>query len=249
VDFNLKMKPFKLTDIDIETKYARAQMSGDQNMMKGLYNEFMQNDEKKTAFKKEYIRNNPSSFILPAILRSISYNLEENELEELVNILDKKVKQTPEAKSIILRIEALRNTAIGMKAPDFEQNDPDGKTIRLSEKIGSKLLLIDFWASWCAPCREENPNLVAVYQKFQTKGFDILGVSLDNKKENWLKAIADDKLTWTHVSNLKSWDNPAAEKYAVGSIPANFLLDENGVILAKNLRNDELFKKVAELID
>ncbi len=106
------------------------------------------------------------------------------------------------------------------------------------------MLLIDFWAAWCGPCRRENPNVVKVYKEFSKKGFDVFGVSLDQKKDDWVKAISDDKLTWTHVSDLKYWENAAARLYAVYSIPANFLLDEKGVIIARNLRGDELYNKV-----
>ena len=116
-------------------------------------------------------------------------------------------------------------------------------------KIGPKLLLIDFWAAWCNPCRQENPNVVKVYNEFHKKGFDVLGVSLDQKKEDWVKAIADDKLTWTHVSDLKYWGNDAAKLYAVNSIPSNFLLDDKGIIIARNLRGDDLYKKVKEILD
>ena len=113
---------------------------------------------------------------------------------------------------------------------------------------GHKILLIDFWAAWCGPCRGENPNVVAVYNDFHDKGFDVLGVSLDNNKEDWVQAIADDKLAWTHVSDLQYWSNAAAKLYAVNSIPANFLIDAEGKILAKGLRGDDLREKVAELL-
>ena len=122
----------------------------------------------------------------------------------------------------------MKTVAVGQKAPDFTMNDPDDKPVSLSSRIGPKLLLIDFWASWCAPCRQENPNVVKVYNEFHKKGFDIFGVSLDQKKEDWVKAISDDKLTWTHVSDLKYWGNDAARLYAVNQIPSNFLLDDKG---------------------
>jgi peroxiredoxin len=113
---------------------------------------------------------------------------------------------------------------------------------------GSGLLLIDFWAAWCPPCREESPNLVKAYSEFHERGFNILGVSLDQNRDDWLKAIEEDKLTWTQVSDLNYWDNSAARLYFVNSIPSNFLLDDTGTIIAKNLRGEELYEKLNEIL-
>jgi thiol-disulfide isomerase/thioredoxin len=110
--------------------------------------------------------------------------------------------------------------------------------------VGGKYVLIDFWASWCGPCRAENPNLVKVYNDFKDKGFDIFGVSLDTDRKSWLKAIKDDNLTWHHVSDLKGWENSAAQVYGVRAIPANVLLDKDGYIIGKNLRGEDLRKKL-----
>jgi peroxiredoxin len=151
-------------------------------------------------------------------------------------------------KDLITRVIAMKAVSVGKKAPDFTLNDVNGNPVSLYSKIGSKLLLIDFWAAWCGPCRQENPNVVKVYNQYHKKGFDIFGVSLDEKKEDWVKAIADDKLTWTHVSDLQYWSNAAAKLYAVNAIPANFLLDENGTIIARNLRGQDLSDKVNEIL-
>jgi peroxiredoxin len=128
-------------------------------------------------------------------------------------------------------------------------NDVNDVPVALSSLKGHKLLLIDFWAAWCRPCRDENPNVVRIYNEFNKKGFEILGVSLDRKKEDWLKAIADDKLTWKQVSDLKYFNGPVTKQYNVTSIPANVLLDENGVIIAKNLRGEELYNKIKTILD
>jgi peroxiredoxin len=138
------------------------------------------------------------------------------------------------------------NVQIGKQAPVFVQNDTAGKPVSIEDFRG-KYLLIDFWASWCSPCRAESPNLVAAYHKYKDKGFTILGVSLDRDKQRWLQAIADDKLNWTQVSDLKFWDNEASNLYAVSSIPSNFLLDPKGIIIAKDLRGDDLNDKLKEI--
>lgn len=134
----------------------------------------------------------------------------------------------------------------GEVAPDFAQNTPEGKELSLSALRG-KVVLVDFWASWCGPCRRENPNVVKLYEKYKSKGFDILGVSLDRTKEPWVEAIAKDKLTWHHVSDLKGWQNAVAQMYRINSIPATILLDTEGRIIARNLRGVQLEQKLMSI--
>lgn len=136
---------------------------------------------------------------------------------------------------------------LGEPAPDFTQNDPNDKPISLSSYKG-KYVLIDFWASWCKPCRMENPNVVKAFNQYKNKKFDILGVSLDQSKEAWIAAIAQDKLTWQHVSDLQYWNNAAAKMYEVGSVPANFLIDPNGIIIGQNLRGKKLENKLKSVL-
>lgn len=198
--------------------------------------------------QKEFIRNNPKSYVVPIILSGLFNKLTIEENESIIKSLDPGVARTSMVLSIKERIEAQKVVSIGKKAPEFTMNDVSGVPVPLSSKIGSKLLLIDFWAGWCGPCRKENPNVVKVYEQYKEKGFDVLGVSLDRSKDEWVKAIATDKLPWTQVSDLLFWNNAAAKLYAVNSIPANFLLDEKGIIIAKNLRGDALLDKVKELL-
>jgi peroxiredoxin len=229
-------------------KYQAASQANDAAGVASAEKQLDSIQTQMTNLQKIFVKSNPSSYVTPYILTGISYEMEADELETLVNGLDTTIAALPQIKTLKLRIDAMKKVSVGQKAPDFTMNDVNDKPVALSSKFGPKLLLVDFWASWCNPCRQENPNVVKVYNEFHKKGFDIVGVSLDQKKESWLKAISDDKLTWTHLSDLQYWNNAAAKLYAVNSIPANFLLDENGQIIGKNLRGEELYNKVNEVL-
>ncbi len=194
--------------------------------------------------------NRNSYFSLIALQELVKANRDSEELLKLYADLENKVGQSPKGEQVAKQIQVLHATRIGAMAPDFTQNDVDDKPVSLSDFRG-KYVLLDFWASWCGPCRGENPHVVAAYEKYKDKNFTVLGVSLDQngKKENWLKAIAEDKLTWTNVSDLKFWKNEAALLYGVRAIPQNFLIGPDGTILGKNLRGKELSAKLQQLLD
>lgn len=245
------LKPLNEKNSNLYKEYQAAEAAGDKAKMTELEKTSEEIYKERTNLSKEFVKNNPTSFVAPSILNSISYELEADEIEAMINSLDTTVSKIEMVKELSARVAVMKTVAIGQKAPDFTLNDVNDQPLALSSVIGkSKLLLIDFWASWCGPCRQENPNVVKVWKEFNKKGFDVFGVSLDRpgEKEKWMQAIKDDQLTWSHVSDLKFWDCEAAKLYAVRAIPANFLLDETGTIIGKNLRGDDLYNKVKELL-
>jgi peroxiredoxin len=206
--------------------------------------------ESTNTMQADFVRNNPGSYAAPYFLSRVQYGMEVEELDKLVSALDPKLNEVPSIVALKERIEKLKTVAVGQIAPDFTMNDPDGNPVKFSEIYKkNEYTLLDFWAAWCGPCRQENPNIVAVYNDYKDKGFSVFGVSLDRDRDAWLKAIDDDKLTWDHVSDLAYWNNEAAQLYAVNSIPSSLIVDKNGRIVAKNKRGEELRETISELLD
>ena len=241
-------KPLSENYSDLYVQYQAARQAKDAETIARLEKEAEEIQKEMTRLEKDFVKNNPSSYVTPSILNSLSYEMDGAEIEAALLALDTNVAKIPVARDLMARARLMKTVAIGQKAPDFTLNDVDGKPVSLYSKVGTKLLLVDFWAGWCNPCRQENPNVVKVYKEFSRKGFDVFGVSLDRTKEEWLEAIRADKLTWTHVSDLQYWNSSAAKLYAVNAIPASFLLDETGTIIARNLRGDDLYNKVKEIL-
>ena len=196
----------------------------------------------------DYVRAHPSSYISSfEIYRNFSYNPDANQLDSLYKELDASVQSTYFGRKINDILRKAKLTAVGQSAPDFTSADANGKSVSLASFKG-KYVLIDFWASWCGPCRRENPAVVKAYHQFHDKGFDILGVSLDDTRADWLEAIKKDDLSWTQASDLKGWKNDAAIEYGIQGIPMNFLLNPEGKIIAKGLRGEDLAKKLQEVL-
>ncbi|MGY5846868.1 redoxin domain-containing protein [Salegentibacter sp. HM20] len=207
--------------------------------------------ESDKNYKIKLLDEHPESFVSVMILTDLlQMKTPASELKPRFENLSEEVKQTPMAQSLNQNLEKSSAVDIGSKAPEFTAPTPDGEQLSLKDAMG-KVTLIDFWAAWCKPCRVENPNLVKIYNKYHEKGLNIIGVSLDrpNQRDRWLKAIEDDGLPWYQVSHLQFWQDPVAQLYGIRAIPAAFILDEEGVIVAKNLRGKALENKIAEMLD
>ncbi|MBS1935697.1 MAG: AhpC/TSA family protein [Bacteroidetes bacterium] len=233
---------------NLDKVYETLQSKGDKIGMDSIEKTFEIVEKKKKELTKEYTKKNPSSYVAAfELFQSYAFNPELKDLDTAYNLLDTTTKNSYYGKKLKNVLEITRKTSVGSPAPEFAQNDASGKPVALSSFKG-KYVLVDFWASWCGPCRAENPNVVKAYQKFHSKGFDILGVSLDDKKDKWQEAVKKDNLAWTQVSDLQGWKNSAAELYGVMAIPMNFLLDKDGKIIGKGLRGEDLDKKLDEVL-
>ncbi|HWV68065.1 TlpA disulfide reductase family protein [Chitinophaga sp.] len=196
---------------------------------------------------KAYIKAHPESPVSVNMVADMAVMGEYAPVDSLYRVLTPEAQQTGAGVRLAKRLAVLKKSALGQPMIDFTQNDVDGKPVRLSDFKG-KYVLLDFWASWCGPCRAENPNVLKAYNKFKDKNFTVLGVSLDDKADKWKEAIKQDGMPWMEVSDLKGWRNEVAQEYGIQGIPFSFLIDPQGVIIAKDLRGAALHTKLAEIL-
>ena len=228
-----------------------ANTLGDNILAEDLTAKYKAVETNLNAYEKDFMSSNPQSYVATLILERLvtTKAMRSSEAKLIFNAFDPKIKSSVSGKKVEAIINVPTNpTAIGEVAPVFEGPNPTGELVSLASLKG-KVTIIDFWASWCRPCRIENPNLVRLYNRMHDKGLEIVGVSLDKNQSSWARAIEDDGLSWNHVSNLKYWQDPIALLYGVRSIPAAFVLNKDGVIVAKNLRGAQLDAKIEELLN
>ncbi len=200
-------------------------------------------------YTTEVIKTNIENPVGIFLLTQNYSNMEPETLEGVINMVPEKYQSNQSVVNIKKELETAKKTAVGQPFIDFEMQTPEGETVKLSDFISkNKVTLIDFWASWCGPCRAEMPNVVKAYNEYKNKGFGIVGVSLDNSADAWKKAIKDLNITWPQMSDLKGWECEGAQLYAVRGIPATFMISQEGIIVAKDVRGEEIAKKLDELL-
>ncbi|NQX39081.1 Peroxiredoxin [Pedobacter steynii] len=235
--------------VELEYRNAPEAKQKSQQFQESLQSKLMKLSAEQRVIILQYAKKNPTSFLSLHLLTQLaSPDMDTQVMRSAFNALSTNLRGSKLGKELVGKLGTASATAVGGMAPNFTQNDVNGKPVKLSDFKG-KYVLLDFWASWCVPCRAQHPNLVKTYNKYKGKNFTILGVSLDDagKKADWLKAIKSDGLTWTQVSDLKFRDNEVAKLYNINAIPQNFLIDPSGKIIGKNLHGEELNKKLASI--
>ena len=250
-EYYSKMRFFNNQKKSISERFKQARRGKNTDLANQLQKDNNDVLDQERAYKLVFISENSNSLFSVLILTEMLSRKEitSSDANTMTSKFSPKLKTTPSVATLNKMINSARKADVGGLAPNFSAPTPTGELLALNDMLG-KYTIIDFWASWCKPCRRENPNVVRVYKQYHKKGLNIISVSLDKagQKNRWLKAIEDDKMDWHHVSNLRGWSDPIAQTYNVRSIPATFLLDEEGNIIAKNLRGNALDAKIASLL-
>lgn len=250
------MKEISKEGNELRKQYSEARKNNDSTFLASYQDMRKELTDKSDNFAKGFVTDNTNSVFGMILLENFyaTNKFSFNEAQDIYNSFSEEAKNSAAGQRIKERIDAELATAEGSVAPDFTAKNPEGKDISLND-IKGKITIVDFWAAWCRPCRMENPNMVKLYEKYHDKGLEIIGVSLDGNprqkdaRQEWVDAIEKDGLTWYQVSNLNYFNGPIAQKYNIKSIPATFILDSEGKIIAKNLRGEAMQAKIAELLD
>ncbi len=242
------MESYQLEVNKLNEAYYEAMSKNDAEAIKKIQSEAMILESNQSERVKEMIVSMGDSFAPLAAVGLLNPKVDFPFIDELVTKLNENYPGTISILQMKQQLDEMRALSVGQPAPEIELPSPSGELVKLSDLRG-KYVLIDFWAAWCKPCRQENPNVVRLYNQYKDKGFEVFGVSLDRTKDDWVKAIADDQLTWTQVSDLKYFNSAAAELYQIQAIPATYMIDPDGKIIAKDLRGPSLENKLAELFN